>query len=193
VTGHVPGTPYRYKHGWIPLDGTAGATPDMSTMARVSASALMDKIAPKRPSAPDPADTTMVWLNGERKSLKQSMRKVGSAYQWHDADNVGGDGSAEFKRSVKQQHLAQIKAAAWDGQIDGTSPVAITSGVTAAVGLVYSPRTPGIASQSEDHLCPAPDIGQDSVEVLLQAGFDRAAIDDLIKAGAVRAAEGGGT
>jgi crotonobetainyl-CoA:carnitine CoA-transferase CaiB-like acyl-CoA transferase len=63
---------------------------------------------------------------------------------------------------------------------------------TPGVGKVYSPRTPGIASLSEDNLCPAPDIGQDSVEVLLQAGFDRGAIDDLIKSGAVRAAKGGG-
>ena len=63
---------------------------------------------------------------------------------------------------------------------------------TPGVGLVYSPRTPGIASLSEDDLCPAPDIGQDSVAVLLQAGFERSAIDDLIKAGVVRAAKGGG-
>jgi hypothetical protein len=63
---------------------------------------------------------------------------------------------------------------------------------TPGVGLVYSPRTPGIASLSEDNLCPAPDIGQDSVEVLLEAGLDRGAIDDLVKAGAVRQAKGGG-
>jgi crotonobetainyl-CoA:carnitine CoA-transferase CaiB-like acyl-CoA transferase len=63
---------------------------------------------------------------------------------------------------------------------------------TPGVGLVYSPRTPGIASLSEDGLRPAPDIGQDSVEVLLEAGFDRGAVDDLIKAGAVRQAKGGG-
>jgi hypothetical protein len=40
-------------------------------------------------------------------------------------------------------------------------------------------------------LRPAPDVGQDSYEVLLQAGFERGAIDDLIKAGAVRQAKGG--
>jgi crotonobetainyl-CoA:carnitine CoA-transferase CaiB-like acyl-CoA transferase len=62
---------------------------------------------------------------------------------------------------------------------------------TPGVGPVYSPRTPGIASLSEDHLRPAPDVGQDSYEVLLQAGFERGAIDDLIKAGAVRQAKGG--
>ncbi|MGE0287987.1 MAG: CaiB/BaiF CoA transferase family protein [Bradyrhizobium sp.] len=61
---------------------------------------------------------------------------------------------------------------------------------TPGVGPVFSPRTPGIASLSEDHLCPAPDIGQDSVAVLLEAGYDRAVIDDLIKAGAVRQAKG---
>ena len=32
---------------------------------------------------------------------------------------------------------------------------------------------------------PAPDVGQDSFAVLMEAGFDRAAIDELIKAGAV--------
>src|SRR5499426_451055 len=59
---------------------------------------------------------------------------------------------------------------------------------TPGVGPVYSPRTPGIASFSEDDLCPAPDIGQDSVEVLVEAGFERGAVDNLIKAGAVRQA-----
>jgi crotonobetainyl-CoA:carnitine CoA-transferase CaiB-like acyl-CoA transferase len=62
---------------------------------------------------------------------------------------------------------------------------------TPGVGLVYSPRTPGIASLSEDDLCPAPDIGQDSFEVLLEAGLERNAIDDLVKAGAVHLAKGG--
>jgi crotonobetainyl-CoA:carnitine CoA-transferase CaiB-like acyl-CoA transferase len=62
---------------------------------------------------------------------------------------------------------------------------------TPGVGPVYSPRTPGIASLSEDDLCPAPDIGQDSLEVLLEAGFERGAIDDLVRAGAVRPAKGG--
>ena len=60
---------------------------------------------------------------------------------------------------------------------------------TPGVGPVYTPRTPGIASLSEDKLCPAPDIGQDSVAILIEAGFDRSAIDDLIRAGAVRQAE----
>src|SRR3954451_9276135 len=63
---------------------------------------------------------------------------------------------------------------------------------TPGVGLVYSPRTPGIAGLSEDNLRPAPDIGQDSFDVLLEAGFARVAIDDLIKAGVVRLAKGGG-
>ena len=60
---------------------------------------------------------------------------------------------------------------------------------TPGVGPVYTPRTPGIASLSEDGLCPAPDIGQDSVAILLEAGLDRATIDQLIKAGAVRQAK----
>jgi crotonobetainyl-CoA:carnitine CoA-transferase CaiB-like acyl-CoA transferase len=64
---------------------------------------------------------------------------------------------------------------------------------TPGVGLVYSPRTPGVASLSEDRLRPAPDIGQDSYEVLLEAGLGRDAIDDLVKAGVVREAKGGET
>jgi len=59
---------------------------------------------------------------------------------------------------------------------------------TPGVGAVYSPRTPGIASLSEDSLCPAPDIGQDSVAVLTEAGLDRDTIDGLIRTGAVRQA-----
>ena len=54
-----------------------------------------------------------------------------------------------------------------------------------------SKESPGIASLSEDQLRPAPDIGQDSYEVLLEAGLKRDAIDDLVKADVVRAARGG--
>jgi crotonobetainyl-CoA:carnitine CoA-transferase CaiB-like acyl-CoA transferase len=57
---------------------------------------------------------------------------------------------------------------------------------TPGVGLVYAPRTPGVAGLSEDDLCPAPDIGADSRTVLLDAGYDRDAIDKLITAGIVR-------
>jgi crotonobetainyl-CoA:carnitine CoA-transferase CaiB-like acyl-CoA transferase len=60
---------------------------------------------------------------------------------------------------------------------------------TPGMGPVYTPRTPGIASLSEDKLCPAPDVGQDSYQILTEAGFDRGAIDDLVKAGAVRQAK----
>ena len=63
---------------------------------------------------------------------------------------------------------------------------------TPGVGPVYTPRTPGIASLSEDVLCPAPDIGQDSTAVLMEAGFDRSSIDELIKGGAVRQAKSNG-
>ena len=59
---------------------------------------------------------------------------------------------------------------------------------TPGVGPVYSPRTPGIAGLSEDSLCAAPDIGQDSVAVLTEAGLDRDAINGLIASGAVRQA-----
>jgi crotonobetainyl-CoA:carnitine CoA-transferase CaiB-like acyl-CoA transferase len=57
---------------------------------------------------------------------------------------------------------------------------------TPGVGLIYAPRTPGIAGFSEDQLRPAPDIGADSREILGESGFDRETIDDLIKTGVVR-------
>jgi crotonobetainyl-CoA:carnitine CoA-transferase CaiB-like acyl-CoA transferase len=63
---------------------------------------------------------------------------------------------------------------------------------TPGVGPVYSARTPGIASLSEDGLRPAPDVGQDSREILLEAGLGRAAIDELIEVGAVRQAKANG-
>jgi len=61
---------------------------------------------------------------------------------------------------------------------------------TPGVGPVYSARTPGIASFSEDSLCPAPDVGQDSYAVLMKAGIDRSVIDDLVRDGVVRQAKG---
>ncbi|WGR93150.1 CoA transferase [Bradyrhizobium sp. ISRA443] len=60
---------------------------------------------------------------------------------------------------------------------------------TPGVGPVYTPRTPGIASLSEDRLCPAPDVGQDSRAVLVEAGFAPAEIDRLLLSGAVRQAK----
>src|SRR4051794_19101518 len=57
---------------------------------------------------------------------------------------------------------------------------------TPGVGKVYAARTPGFLDMSEDHLCPAPDIGADSREVLREAGFASDAIDSLIAAGIVR-------
>src|ERR1700676_1375075 len=61
---------------------------------------------------------------------------------------------------------------------------------TPGVGLVYAPRTPGLMGFSEDQLRPAPDIGQDSRAVLLEAGFDRDTVDDLIRTGVVRSPAG---
>jgi crotonobetainyl-CoA:carnitine CoA-transferase CaiB-like acyl-CoA transferase len=61
---------------------------------------------------------------------------------------------------------------------------------TPGVGLVYAPRTPGFMGLSEDQLRPAPDIGQDSRAVLLEAGFDRDVIDNLIRTGVVRTSPG---
>lgn len=61
---------------------------------------------------------------------------------------------------------------------------------TPGVGLVYAARTPGLMGLSEDQLRPAPDIGADSREVLLEAGFDHSAIDNLISAGVVRISAG---
>ena len=62
---------------------------------------------------------------------------------------------------------------------------------TPGVGPVYAARTPGIASLSEDHLRPAPGIGQDSTEVLIEAGLAADDVDGLIRSGAVR--QGGKT
>jgi crotonobetainyl-CoA:carnitine CoA-transferase CaiB-like acyl-CoA transferase len=56
---------------------------------------------------------------------------------------------------------------------------------TPGVGLVYAARTPGTEA-CEDRLRPAPDIGADSCDVLLEAGFQRETIEDLISAGIVR-------
>jgi crotonobetainyl-CoA:carnitine CoA-transferase CaiB-like acyl-CoA transferase len=61
---------------------------------------------------------------------------------------------------------------------------------TPGVGPVYAPRTPGILGFSEDQLCPAPDIGADSRAVLLDAGFEPGAIDDLVRTGVVRTPAG---
>jgi crotonobetainyl-CoA:carnitine CoA-transferase CaiB-like acyl-CoA transferase len=57
---------------------------------------------------------------------------------------------------------------------------------TSGIGKIYAARTPGFMGLSEDDLRPAPDIGADSREVLLEAGFDSGAIDSLISAGIVR-------
>ena len=59
---------------------------------------------------------------------------------------------------------------------------------TPGVGKVYAARTPGFLGLSEDSLCPAPDVGADSREVLLDAGFESETIESLISAGVVRAA-----
>jgi len=59
---------------------------------------------------------------------------------------------------------------------------------TSGVGKVYAARTPGFLGLSEDSLGPAPDIGADSREVLLDAGFESETIESLISAGVVRAA-----
>jgi crotonobetainyl-CoA:carnitine CoA-transferase CaiB-like acyl-CoA transferase len=57
---------------------------------------------------------------------------------------------------------------------------------TPGIGKIYAARTPGFMGFSEDDLRPAPDIGADSREVLLEAGYDSPAIDSLISAGVVR-------
>src|SRR3954462_7278821 len=57
---------------------------------------------------------------------------------------------------------------------------------TPGIGAVYAPRTPGAAGFCEDKLRPAPDVGAVSRELLLEAGFQDSAIDDLIDTGAVR-------
>jgi len=58
---------------------------------------------------------------------------------------------------------------------------------TPGVGPVYAARTPGVAGLSEDLLRPAPDIGADSREILLEAGYSADTIDRLVQSGIVRA------
>ena len=55
----------------------------------------------------------------------------------------------------------------------------------ARVGAVYAARTPGTTGGAEDALSPAPDIGQHSRAVLLEAGYDTQSIEKMIGAGAV--------
>jgi crotonobetainyl-CoA:carnitine CoA-transferase CaiB-like acyl-CoA transferase len=74
----------------------------------------------------------------------------------------------------------------WLGNVHVEATKAAVCQDTPGIGLIYAPRTPGIMGSSEDQLRPAPDIGQDSRAVLLEAGLDRDAIDDLIRTGAVR-------
>src|SRR3954454_3858000 len=74
----------------------------------------------------------------------------------------------------------------WLGHADVEATNAAVCQDTPGVGLVYAPRTPGLAGFSEDRLCPAPEIGADSRAVLLDAGFESDAIDALISKGAVR-------
>ena len=57
---------------------------------------------------------------------------------------------------------------------------------TPGVGLVDATRTPGFMGLSKDNLRPAPDVGAHSRAILLDAGFDSDAIDNLISAGVVR-------
>ena len=101
------------------------------------------------------------------------------------------EGADRYAADVLAEHV--LNPADWlrNAHVEATKAAVCQD--TPGVGLVYSPRTPGIASLSEDQLRPAPDIGQDSREVLLEAGMGRDAIDDLVKSGVVRGAKGGET
>ena len=100
------------------------------------------------------------------------MSKVTGFTRWHHAADIIAERILNPGEWLRNVHVEATKAAVCQD--------------TPGVGAVYTPRTPGIAGLSEDRLCAAPDIGQDSVAVLTEAGLDRDAIDGLIASGAVR-------
>jgi crotonobetainyl-CoA:carnitine CoA-transferase CaiB-like acyl-CoA transferase len=140
----------------------------------------------------------------DRDNLAADPRFVDFARRADSADTLISQMREVFLTQPTEAWLARLHAADIiaerilnPGEWLRNSHVEATKGAvcqdTPGVGPVYSPRTPGIASLSEDRLCPAPDVGQDSYALLVEAGFERGAIDDLVRAGAVRQAKGGGT
>jgi len=139
----------------------------------------------------------------EREDLACDPRFADFASRADSADALIPQLRAIFLKQPTEAWLTQLHAAdiiaerilnpgEWLRNVHVEATKAAVCQETPGVGAVYSPRTPGIASLSEDKLRPAPDVEQDSYAVLMEAGFDRAAIDDLVRAGAVRQAKGGG-
>jgi crotonobetainyl-CoA:carnitine CoA-transferase CaiB-like acyl-CoA transferase len=139
----------------------------------------------------------------EREDLASDPRFADFASRADSADALIPQLRAIFLKQPTEAWLTRLHAAdiiaerilnpgEWLRNVHVEATKAAVCQETPGVGAVYSPRTPGIASLSEDKLPPAPDVGQDSYAVLTEAGYDRAAIDDLVKAGAVRQAKGGG-
>ncbi len=133
----------------------------------------------------------------ERDDLANDPRFADFASRANSADALVSEMREVFLTRSGETWLARLHAADiiaerilnpgdWLHNVHVEATKAAVCQDTPGVGPVYAPRTPGILGLSEDELRPAPDIGQDSREVLLEAGFDPKAIDDLINAGTVR-------
>jgi crotonobetainyl-CoA:carnitine CoA-transferase CaiB-like acyl-CoA transferase len=133
----------------------------------------------------------------ERDDLASDVRFADFAKRADAADALIPQLREVFVRQTSEVWLGRLHAADiiaerilnpgdWLNNVHVKATQAAVCQDTPGVGLVYAPRTPGFPGFSEDQLCPAPDIGADSRAVLLEAGFEPDAIDDLIKTGAVR-------
>jgi crotonobetainyl-CoA:carnitine CoA-transferase CaiB-like acyl-CoA transferase len=134
-----------------------------------------------------------------REDLASDPRFADFAKRSDFADELMSQMRDAFLTQTTEKWLARLQAAdiiserilspvEWlrDKHVDATKGSVCME--TPGVGLVYSARTPGTVGLSEDALCPAPAIGQDSIGVLSDFGYSRDAIDAFIVQGAVHAA-----
>jgi crotonobetainyl-CoA:carnitine CoA-transferase CaiB-like acyl-CoA transferase len=137
----------------------------------------------------------------ERDDLANDARFADFAKRADAADGLISQLGELFLTQTSETWLARLHAADiiaerilnprdWLHNVHVKATKAAVCQDTPGVGPVYAPRTPGILGFSEDQLCPAPDIGADSRAILLDAGFEPGAIDDLIRTGVVRAPAG---
>src|SRR3982075_1490267 len=133
----------------------------------------------------------------EREDLAGDPRFADFARRADAADALISQMRDVFLSQSTEAWLARVDAAAiiaerilnpgdWLRNVHVEATKAAVCQDTPGVGLVYAPRTPGFMALSEDKLRPAPDVGADSRAVLLDAGFDGDAIDNLVSTGVVR-------